>query len=659
MQPTGKSPDLFSLKQVWSNFVTKQEFLPEAELDPLVAISWQRCSLRMHPTKNRRWVYEDHKSLRATLKRYVTLLRIARPIMEDIYQYVEGCPLALVLVDSTGCLLEMLGGEQILADLKTLGVRPGVFLDEGRAGTNAVAIAITEGVPAQVVGPEHFFVKLHEICSLAAPIHKIEGQPVGVVGIIEPVERYSRQGLGVVVAAARAIENQLQAELIVREANIQAAELYAIIDSVSEGVLAWNKRGIILHLNEQGGQILDLVPVMVVGRRLDEYITLPERLARVVARQEEVSDVSLAFQIDAEQRECLVSLRVIVGADTMSPVFIVTLRRSEQVHQLVSRLVGAQARLTLTDIVGKGHAARRVRKQALTAARAEACVLITGETGTGKNSLARAIHNSSKRVNGPFLALNCRGIPRKLALVELLGHESNSLYGTGQPSKFELAHGGTLFLEEVDALPLDAQAALTRVIAFRDVIRLGGTRVIPVDARIIATAQRSFEELNNKDLMRLDLLHQLSAFLIQMVPLRERPDDIPLLIARVLKRWNVKNRGHLEITPAAQQALGSYPWPGNIRELETMLERVAQQCTNQTLELQDFPPMLRERRVMTAGLTGTEQVHSLADAERICILNALRATHGQLNEAAQLLKIGRTTLWRKMKTYTLAVDDFK
>ncbi|NBD34434.1 MAG: hypothetical protein GVY30_00360, partial [Chloroflexi bacterium] len=159
--------------------------------------------------------------------------------------------------------------------------------------------------------------------------------------------------------------------------------------------------------------------------------------------------------------------------------------------------------------------------------------------------------------------------------------------------------------------------------------------------------------------IRLDLVHQLSSFLIQVVPLRKRREDIPLLIARLLKRWNIKSNEHLEISPEAQQALRSYPWPGNIRELETMIERAARQCDNQILELKDFPATLRERRAMTEDRTSTEQIHSLADAEHMCILNALRATHGHLSKAAQLLEIGRTTLWRKMKAYGIKTETFK
>src|SRR5258706_455154 len=335
-----------------------------------------------------------------------------------------------------------------------MGYKPGAYLDEGHLATNAIAVTIFEAMPSQIVGPEHFYLNLHEFSSMAAPIHEIEGHPLGVLGLVEPLGQYSRQSFGVVVAGARAIENQLQADVIVREANAKTAELYATMDSITEGVMAWSNDGVVIHLNDQAGKTLHLSPTIVVGRLMAEFFSLPENIARAAALGQELTDIETAFVVDGTSRECLVSLRIISSEESYQ-VYIMSLRGIEQVHQLVNRLVGAQARLTLDDIVGHGTAAKKIRKQALAAANAEACVLLTGESGTGKNILARAIHNSGRRAGGPFLALNCRAIPRELALGEFLGFEAgafNTGASSGQPSKFELAQGGTLFLEEIETV---------------------------------------------------------------------------------------------------------------------------------------------------------------------------------------------------------------
>jgi len=453
----------------------------------------------------------------------------------------------------------------------------------------------------------------------------------------------------------------LQADMFVREANARATELNATLDAISDGVLSWTAQGMITYLNNHAGQLLGLTPTAVVGRPLAEYLILPEGLARAVARGEELNDVETSFGVDGAQRACLVSLRVIRDPLEEPTTYIATLRRIEQVRQLVHQQVGTQARLTLDDIAGNSQAARRIRRQALSAANAKACILLLGESGTGKNVLARAIHNSSRRASGPFLAINCRALPRGLAIGEFLGHEAGAFGATtaGQPSKFELAHSGTLFLDEVESLSLDAQAALLRVIESGEVIRLSGTRMIPVDTRVIASSAADLEADVAEGTFRSDLLFRLRSFVITSAPLRERPEDVPLLIDQLLDKLSVQVGQTLTLTSAARTALCAYPWPGNIRELESVMERAALLCDHQPIDLEHLPETIRQRRAVVPGKTLTEPVRSLVETERLAILSAGRAASGNLSEAARLLGIGRTTLWRKMKELGIAAEEFR
>ena len=652
MQPPKVHDDNARLKNAWEIFTSTGKILEDAGLNPLVSASWLRCSLRMNPNGPLHWTYAGDNALQSTLKRHTTLRNIARPIMEDIFQFMEDCRSVLILTDSTGCLLEMLGEQGLTTDLQAMGLRSGAYLDEGHSGTNAVAVTLFEAMPAQIVGPEHFYLKLHGFSSVAAPVHEIEGHSAGVLGLVEPVHQHSEQSFGVVVAGARAIENQLRADLIVREANAKTAELYATMDSITEGVLAWSSDGIIMHLNEQAGKTLHLSPTAVVGRSMSDFFSLPENIARAVALSQELNDIETVFVVDGIPRECLVSLRVISSQENDTLVCIMTIRRIEQVHQLVNRLVGAQARLTLDDIVGHGAAAKKIRKQALAAANAKACVLLIGEPGTGKNILARAIHNSGQRAGGPFLAINCRAIPRELALGEFLGFEAgafNSGPSSGQPSKFELAQGGTLFLEEIEALPLETQAALQRVIEMGDVIRLGGNRVIPVDTRIIASTTRTIDELLEQDSFRQYLLLRLSSFVITMEPLRKRSEDIPVLVEHLLDKLTIQINRTLKISPETLRALCEYPWPGNIREIETVLERVALLSEGSQVDIENLPPAIRNRSTLVKGKTLMQPVQTLLEVEKSAIIAASQAANGNLTKAAQTLGISRTTLWRKIK----------
>src|SRR6266498_334305 len=393
IQPQNISNDNARRKKAWETFTSTGKILEDAGLNSLVTASWMRCGLRMNPNGPLNWAYASDNALQSTLKQHTILRDIARPIMEDIYQFLEDRRVALILTDSSGCLLEVLGEPSLTKELQIMGFRPGVYLDEGHLGTNAIAVTLFEAMPSQIVGAEHFSVRLHDFSSVASPIHEIEGHPLGVFALVEAVEQYSGRSFGVAVAGARAIENQLRADLIVHEANAKTAELYATMDSITEGVLAWSNDGVVMHLNDQAGKTLHLSPTIVVGRPMSEFFSLPENIARAVAQGQELTDIETAFVVDRTPRECLVSLRIISSQENYL-VYIMTVRQIEHVHQLVNRLVGARARLTLDDIVGHGAAAKKIRKQALAAANAEACVLLTGESGTGKNILARAIHNS-------------------------------------------------------------------------------------------------------------------------------------------------------------------------------------------------------------------------------------------------------------------------
>src|ERR1044071_8144144 len=215
-QPQNFSNENDHRKHAWQQFTSTGKIVEDAGLNSLVMASWMRCNLRMNPNGPLQWAYASEHALQSTLKQHTTLRHIARPIMEDIYEFMENCRVTLILTDSTGCLLEMLGEPTFTAELQALGFRPGAYLDEGHLGTNAIAVTLFEAMPSQIVGPEHFYISLHELSSVAAPIHDIEGHALGVLGLIEPLEQYSRQSFGVVVAGGGANENHLQGGVIVR-----------------------------------------------------------------------------------------------------------------------------------------------------------------------------------------------------------------------------------------------------------------------------------------------------------------------------------------------------------------------------------------------------------------------------------------------------------
>lgn len=657
MQPISQQPELEKLQHAWAQFVTHKTFAPG--MDPLVIRSWQRTAPRLNPhgAPQRAQLSED--VLPRALRQHASLLALARPLMEDVYQFIEGAGTLILLTDSTHCVLEALGDARVETEIRGLGIFRGAFIDESRMGTNGFAVALNESMPAQIVGAEHFLVPFHSYSTVAAPIFDLDGSALGVIGLMQRVEKHSAHALGIVVAAAKAIENQLSANALMREANARASELNIALDAISDGVLAWDGRGMVMHLNDHAGQLLGLEPNLVVGHELNEYLTLPEILARAAAAGEDVREVETSFVVNNTRHQCFVSLRVLKNEEGSPLQFIATLRRPEQVRQLVTRLVGAQARLTLDDIVGASPAMRRVRKQALAAANAKGSVLLIGEEGVSKNALARAIHNSSKRAAGPFLAINCRALPRDLVLGEFLGFEQgafNASSASGQPSKFELAEGGTLFLDQVDALPSEMQTVLARVIEFGEVIRLGGTRVIPVDVRVMASTEFELETRLGDLSFRRDLYYRLSTIVISVPALRERPEDIPILAEQLLEKLSRQFGRTIKLSASAAERLKQYRYPGNITELESIIERAALHCEGNMLKPEHLPQHVRERRVLVTR--SGEPVRTMTESEYAAILAAGRAASGNLSATARTLGIGRSTLWRKMKELGLTMDDF-
>jgi transcriptional activator for dhaKLM operon len=534
----------------------------------------------------------------------------------------------------------------------------GAYWSEGQIGTNALAMVLNEAMPVLVIGAEHFYRAYHHQGSAAAPIHDMRGRIIGIIAVVGPADVCSPHTLALVMAAARAIANHLQTDWFLDEANRHLTEVNTILGAISEGIIAWDEAGRIHHANAQAGDILDLNPASIVGRRLASVLELPPVLARAVEYHSEVRNVEATFWIDDRHITCLAGLRPIAGGANQPVGYVAMLRPMAQVRQLVQQQIGARASLTLDDLASQSIAMRQVLRQARIAARGTAPVLLRGEGGVGKNHLARAIHNDSQRANEPFIVIDCRAIPHELMAGEFLGQEKGTGI-LGRPSKFELAHGGTLLLDQIESLSLEAQTALLRVLETGHVMRLGAIRPIPLDVRVMAATTADLEKLVTDGSFISHLYYRFGVFNIEIPPVRERVEDIPLLAERFLSRISQRDGRAYWIDDGALAVLSRYPWPGNVREMESALERAVSHSQDTVIHLVDLPEAVRSGRVMTANPPQTEPILSVADAEREAIIRAGWACRGHVTDMAEQLGIGRTTLWRKMKRLNISPEYFK
>ena len=317
-----------------------------------------------------------------------------------------------------------------------------------------------------------------------------------------------------------------------------------------------------------------------------------------------------------------------------------------------------------TGIVGESEGLRHVLSQVTLVAPADSTVLIIGETGTGKELVARSIHEQSRRCAKPFIAVNCAALPENLVESELFGHEKGAFTGalSRKPGKFELAHGGTLFLDEIGDLPLDAQAKLLRVLQDREVHRVGAVRGVPVNVRVVAATNHDLPGQMQDGQFRADLYYRLSVFPISLPPLRDRREDVPMLVDHFVRVFAERqHKRTLRMSGAALGRLMSYDWPGNIRELQNVIERAVILTNGPVIQPEAIPVAGAVRRHaanqprvmrMAPAVSEASPVVQFSDAERNAIVRALEQTGWRISGArgaAELLGLRPTTLHAKMK----------
>ncbi len=560
----------------WKKFTHNQELDPL--VSPLIAASWRRCWGHVNPNKSLEFTRMSADYLLASQTASFDLIAIARPVMEDVYQCIQDSGTAIILTNSIGCVLDLIGDDEVISIMNDWGAGIGSILSEELIGTTSIGLALTERMPVQVAGREHFVQQLHVATGAAAPMFDISGRLLGVLGIVMPMDRYHIHSLGLVAAAARAIEGQRQSDFLLVEQNSQLAQLNAILSKISDGILVWNVDYVLIHVNSMAGEVLGIPVQSMMGKHADSLFVVPGFMRKAILRKKTLTDVEGVIKIGDQSVNCLISLDFVYKSRDELQWIIVTLRPEKKVRQLVQRQVGANAALTLDDIPGESPQMQKVRSFVKSAAGAQASILIRGEVGTGKNALASAIHNAGARRDGPFIVFSCASIPNELVIGDLLGYdEAGSNRHSGRPSKFELAEGGTLFFQDVDVLPLEAQAVLLNALELRMIQRLGGHRAVDVNARIIASTSANMETLISQGAFRPDLYYRLSIFTIVLPPLRERPRDIPVIVDRILIRLNKQLGYKVSLVPEVMDVFKKYPWPGNIREMEAVLGRAATQ----------------------------------------------------------------------------------
>jgi PAS domain S-box-containing protein len=451
-------------------------------------------------------------------------------------------------------------------------------------------------------------------------------------------------------------------------------EIYKLIfESIYNGSMVTDSQGFITHFNKPYGDFLGLDPAAQIGKHCTEVI---ENSRMHLVAQTGVPEINQSHLIKGQK---MVVQRIPIKKDgKVVAVFgQVMFKDVRDVTKLAKKLSLLESKVelyeqelisirstrhTLESIVGQSDAIHSLRKEALKAAATQFPVLITGESGTGKELFAQGIHHASARRLYPFVRINCSAIPKDLLESELFGYEKGAFTGArsgGKPGKLELAKHGTVFLDEIGDLPLQMQPKLLRVIEDKEFERIGGTSVLRSDFRLIAATNQNLEEMLGDRRFRKDLFYRLNVIPLHIPPLRERREDILPLVRHFLNQ-TAQEAFLPEITldQDAEEVLSSYHWPGNIRELSNVLERVLSSLEGSRIRLSDLPFYFYRSRKIASKLTAVSIREVQSRAEKEAILHTLRLARYNKSKAAAMLGIHRTHLYKKIKKYGIARPSY-
>jgi len=474
-------------------------------------------------------------------------------------------------------------------------------------------------------------------------VQKLKETPIKTVVLSSGIES--------IIQAIKEAKNLLEVR---RKEAARSKQIRAILDFIADGVISVDEQGKVTVCNPAAEKMLNIQSADIVGRRIDDI--LPQTRINQVLKsgKEELNSIQEynGTKMIANRIPILYGEKVMGVVNTFQE-----LKKLQQQEQEIRKKLSHQGHVTkyqLDKIVGTSPSFLQAMEKVNNYARADSTVLLSGETGVGKEVFAHMIHNLSHRSHGPFVAINCAAIPENLLESELFGYVEGAFTGAkkgGKTGLFELAHGGTIFLDEIGELAASLQARLLRVLQEEEVMRLGDERVIPIDIRVVAASNRDLEEMVEEGSFRADLFYRINILHIHVPALRERKEDIPSLCELFLEE--LEDQIHKKISgfkKEAMQIMQEYHWPGNIRQLRNVVERAA---------ILSADGWIDQKTVIEAGGRAFRSIEAsyrpqvqdtckLEDYEINHILQVLEQVGGNQTEAAKILGIGRTTLWRKL-----------
>ncbi len=643
---------LSAYKKRWEKYIETGKL--SKEIRPEIVESWHRCqAMKVDYLGGRGTKISQNECERSILKKK-ELIEMARPVMENVFEMVKNTSYSVVLTDEKGIIIDLIINKDLEEKHVQLNFVKGSKWDEQSVGTNAIGTCLAINKPIQVIGAEHFCEYHHKWTCSAAPIHNNRGKIIGCFDLSGRAEDVQTHTYGIAVSSANCIEKQLMV--------LESLEfLNTTMNSIIEGIMVIDYDLKVIKVNDK---LLDIFQMDEKGiynidiKRIFDGVDI-ENI--VLNNKQKMSLPDTTISIDNKKIECSLNISPIIINDQVAGA-VMLMKEAKQVRKEVSKLAGFNANYTFDSIITVDGRMNELINTAKKISKTNCSVLIEGESGTGKELYAQSIHNESLRNKGPFIAINCSAIPKELFESELFGYESGSFTGAvkgGRPGKFELANGGTIFLDEIGEIPLEVQPKLLRVLDNNKVIRIGGTHERELDVRIISATNRNLKDEVSKGSFRQDLYFRLNVINLKIPPLRKRKNDIIQLARYFLNSLNEENM-HLnkKFTVEFEEQLLSQEWSGNVRELKNIVQR-AYYMADKDLIYPAYPGVSIVNIVEESKEEVMTQPLNFKDIERDSILRALAANKGNVIEAAEDLHISKATIYRKIKKYSIDLKEIK
>ncbi|HJV46375.1 MAG TPA: sigma-54-dependent Fis family transcriptional regulator [Bacillota bacterium] len=569
-----------------------------------------------------------------------SLLRVVIPKLNSLTDYLKTFQSIILVSDLEGCILESIGDPVFLKDHEKIQLCKGAYWSEKVRGTNTAGTTIVEQKPIAIVGNQHYLELIHKLYCTSSPIFDPRGDLVAVLNITGYHEKYHPSLLGMVDILAKEIEDWL---LINQPEN----QLIIALDSQQKrnqrAILAVNTDGVIIGANREARMLGHLTNATIGKAEISEIFS---GIQPLLQRKKEIHPGDLFPLQSKKNGQNQLFASIILDTRSSNKPIEKTIKKNDEEPKIYPR--------TFEDIHGIDRDFLSAINLAKKAAAIDYTILITGESGTGKDIVAQAIHRASPRSHKPFIAINCGAVPKSLLESELFGYEGGAFTGarqTGQPGKFEQAHGGTLFLDEIAEMPMEMQVVLLRVMQDFTFTRVGGTKPISVDVRIITATHTDLWKKVQDGSFRADLFYRLEGIHIILPPLRRRTDR--LHVAQLLLR-NIQEKLEkvdLILSSASKRLIQNYSWPGNVRQMLGALRSASFLAESGVIEPDHFPPYILSNPIIL------KQDGSLEQAENEVIIETINKTGGNLSQTSRILGIGRSTLYRKLKKLSI-LDNY-